>query len=915
MWPMSNALYPGLKDPAEQQRPGTSDTNQSWFTYGTRRYSASNYSRKAWSTRRSARTGRTGETEGGEDLRDLLRQSQKAHAILRDNEEEDIGRQGFPDADSDVIPFDEPSWKKPLWRSLSKRTNATGATSVSVVTGESSQAHNAEPVVASSSDDYRGRRSSSRHPPPVRTVRSKRIPSVASRMDPDDPEPDPVPAYQEVEVGRAMLPPPPLAVKGHAPTQRYSGLRNDFESSLSRLDLISSPSISTMSFTGMGNNDAGISFAKVDYDAQDETAHHAQDSQSPQAVTLANNPFSNNPFHARAAEREPISPLSPNRNSVLRQSYRNSGMFGQPRNVTFSSFDEVAITTNTDSQSMTAPTVDTWDRLEGISEKPASPPAEDELPPPPVNTYLYGLPLAAVIFALSLAVFLVAMDVNVIATAVPHITAEFSSLDDVGWYGSAFLMTACAFQVLFGRIYTIFPAKLTFLGAIGIFMGGSVVAAVAPNSTVFIVGRAIQGMGTSGILSGGLIIISQVVPLQLRSVLGGVIGAMEGIAMISAPIIGGTLTDKLNWRWCFYINLPIGGFVLVAVFFFLRIPDHMRPQKAVKRTWLQTARDLDLIGAALIIPPIVCILLALQYGGSKYAWDDMGVILLFVLGFTLFLVFAYSQHVNADVAMVPFRIIRKRSILAGFWYILCTASALVVMTYFLPLWFQLVLNATSTQSGLRLLPVLIGVIVSVLLSGALVSGLGYYTPFMIIGSILMSVGIGMMSTIGPDTSNTLLLIFPAIFGAGVGIGFQQPLIGAQAVLSKEDIPTGTSIIVFGQTIGAAIVLSAGESVFQNQLKNNIESYLGIVVADAHSLMTEGTAQLEATLTPAQLPVLRDAVSKSLTQTFYVALAMAGLSMLGSLAMEWKSVKKIAKEQEAEAEAEGRAAASQGDKAV
>lgn len=132
---------------------------------------------------------------------------------------------------------------------------------------------------------------------------------------------------------------------------------------------------------------------------------------------------------------------------------------------------------------------------------------------------------------------------------------------------------------------------------------------------------------------------------------------------------------------------------------------------------------------------------------------------------------------------------------------------------------------------------------------------------------------------------------------------------------NRDIPTGTSIIVFGQTIGAAIVLSAGESVFQNQLKNNIESYLGIVVADAHSLMTEGTAQLEATLTPAQLPVLRDAVSKSLTQTFYVALAMAGLSMLGSLAMEWKSVKKIAKEQEAEAAAEGRAAASQGDKAV
>jgi hypothetical protein len=126
--------------------------------------------------------------------------------------------------------------------------------------------------------------------------------------------------------------------------------------------------------------------------------------------------------------------------------------------------------------------------------------------------------------------------------------------------------------------------------------------------------------------------------------------------------------------------------------------------------------------------------------------------------------------------------------------------------------------------------------------------------------------------------------------------------------------------VFGQTIGSAIVLSVGESVFQNQLKNNIESYLGIVVKDAHSLMTEGTAQIEATLTPDQLPALRDAVSKSLTQTFYVALAMAGLSIIGSLAMEWKSVKKIAKEQEAEAAAEAATTAesqgkSQGEKTV
>lgn len=236
---------------------------------------------------------------------------------------------------------------------------------------------------------------------------------------------------------------------------------------------------------------------------------------------------------------------------------------------------------------------------------------------------MYGLPLFALTSALSMAVFLVAMDVNVIATAVPHITGEFRSLEDVGWYGSAFLMTTCAFQVLFGRIYTIFQAKWVFVAAILVFMAGSLVAALASSSTIFIVGRAIQGMGTSGILSGGLIIISQVVPLRMRSFIGGAIGAMEGVAMISAPVLGGVLTDKLNWRWCFYINLPIGGFVLIVVFLFLRIPEANRPQAAKKATFLQTLYQLDVIGAALLVPPIVCLLLALQDGGRSRPFPEI----------------------------------------------------------------------------------------------------------------------------------------------------------------------------------------------------------------------------------------------------------------------------------------------------
>ncbi len=234
----------------------------------------------------------------------------------------------------------------------------------------------------------------------------------------------------------------------------------------------------------------------------------------------------------------------------------------------------------------------------------------------PTANHISGMPLVSLTIALSAAVFLVAMDVNVIATAVPRITGEFRSLDDVGWYGSSFLMATCATQIPYGRIYSLFPAKWVFISAILVFMLGSMIAGVSPNSPVLIFGRAVQGVGTSGILSGGLIIMSQVVPLRIRPLLTSVIGAMEGVAMISAPIIGGVLTDNLNWRWCFYINLPIGGFVLLVVMFCMHSPKHMgRPRSAGTTLW-QTLYELDLLGAAALLPPIVCTLLALHFAGE-----------------------------------------------------------------------------------------------------------------------------------------------------------------------------------------------------------------------------------------------------------------------------------------------------------
>jgi hypothetical protein len=166
--------------------------------------------------------------------------------------------------------------------------------------------------------------------------------------------------------------------------------------------------------------------------------------------------------------------------------------------------------------------------------------------------YPGGFKLITVVIALCFAVFLVALDNTIVATAIPRITNDFHSLDDVGWYASSYLLTTCAFQLLFGKFYTFFSIKWVFLLAIGIFELGSLICGVAPNSVALILGRAIAGVGSAGIFSGGLIIIAYSVPLEKRPIYTGLIGAMYGIASVAGPLMGGAFTDHLTWRWCFY---------------------------------------------------------------------------------------------------------------------------------------------------------------------------------------------------------------------------------------------------------------------------------------------------------------------------------------------------------------------------
>ncbi|KAJ5326635.1 hypothetical protein MYU51_014499 [Penicillium brevicompactum] len=498
--------------------------------------------------------------------------------------------------------------------------------------------------------------------------------------------------------------------------------------------------------------------------------------------------------------------------------------------------------------------------------------------------YPTGLKLTLIVLALCLSVFLVALDNSIIATAIPKITDQFHSLEDVGWYGSAYLLTTASLQLLFGKFYSFFSIKWVYLIAIGIFELGSLICGVANNSLALIMGRAVAGIGSAGIFSGALIILAHSVALDKRPMYTGFIGSMYGIASVAGPLLGGVFTDKVTWRWCFYINLPIGAVTVVVIAFFFPAPN----RQIKDSTWAERIKKFDPIGTALFMPAIICLLLALQWGGTTYAWSSWRIILLFCFFAVLILLFVATQWFQQEYATVPPRIFFKRTVWSSCLFSFCVGAAFLCSVYFLPIWFQAVKDASAVNSGIMNLPMLIAVVVLSVLSGIIVTIIGYYAPFMILGTVFIAIGYGLMTRFHPDTPKSIWIGYQIIAGAGVGFGMQQPMIAVQVVLDMVDVPTGTAIIVFAQTLGGALFVSIGNNVFSNKLVENLAKYAPHL--DPAVVIRAGATSLARVVDKADLAGVRLAYSDAITQTFMVCAAVAAISVLGALVVEWKSVK-------------------------
>lgn len=493
--------------------------------------------------------------------------------------------------------------------------------------------------------------------------------------------------------------------------------------------------------------------------------------------------------------------------------------------------------------------------------------------------------LAILTFGLCLSTFVVALDNTIIATAIPKITTVFDSLNDVGWYGSSYLLTTTSLQPSFGKIYTYFNIKWTYIIALVIFEVGSVLCAAAQSSTMLIVGRAVAGAGASALFSGGMTIIGYTVPLRKRPIYIGLLSSMFGISSVIGPILGGAFTDRLTWRWCFWINLPVGGCAIAVVFFFFTNPQRKHSKMTTKEKILQ----IDLLGAFFLICSIVCLLLALQWGGSVYPWSDSkvwGCLLGFVL---LISIFTGLQFHLGDRATLPPRIIlRQRTVLACSLFSTFLSMGLYTHIFYLPFYFQAVKGTTAEGSGIRTIPYLVSITLSSIVVGGSITALGPYVPFTWAGSAIFAVGCGMLYTLKVSSGAAAWIGYQILAGIGAGACVQIPFIAVQVVLNKKDMPTGNAVAIFFNSLGGAVAISIAQNIFSNTLIQEIPKLTTGV--NAKKIIAAGATHIREVTPPSQLAGVLQAYDLAVTRAFILSISCAAVAFGCSLLFEWKSVK-------------------------
>ncbi|WP_339187780.1 MDR family MFS transporter [Paenibacillus sp. FSL P2-0121] len=489
--------------------------------------------------------------------------------------------------------------------------------------------------------------------------------------------------------------------------------------------------------------------------------------------------------------------------------------------------------------------------------------------------------LGIVIAGLLLGILMASMDSTIVATAMGNIVGELGGMDKFVWVTSAYLVAEMAGMPIFGKLSDMYGRKKFFVFGIIVFMAGSALCGTADTITQLAAYRAIQGIGGGALVPIAFAIMFDAVPLETRGKLGGAFGAVFGLSSIFGPLLGAYITDHIAWQWIFYINLPLGLLAFVMIVFFY------------KESHEHSKQPIDWLGAGTLLGSVICLMFALELGGKEYAWGSSMILGLFAAFAILAAVFLFVET-RAKEPIISFALFKKRLYAVSILCALFSGAAFIVASVYIPIFIQGVLGGSATNSGLVLLPMMVGSVITATTGGFLMAKTSYRN-LLIPTFVLLVIGTGLVATLTPEASRLLVTLYMILIGLGIGASFSVLSTAAIHGLTAQQRGSASATLNFIRSLGMTIGITTFGIIQSHYFSGSLTKLLtangggaasagaaGVMdFKDPHSLLSPETRAL---IPPEILSKITEGLSSSIANTFAWAVIPAALALLASFFM-------------------------------
>ena len=468
-----------------------------------------------------------------------------------------------------------------------------------------------------------------------------------------------------------------------------------------------------------------------------------------------------------------------------------------------------------------------------------------------------------------LGILLAALDQTIVSTALPTIVGDLGGGGHVSWVVTSYILTETIATVLAGKLGDLVGRKTVFQISAVIFIVGSGLSGISNSLTLLIVWRALQGIGAGGLTVTATALIGDLIPLRQRGKYQGALGAVFGVTTVIGPLLGGLFTDQLSWRWAFYVNLPIGIIVVLLA------------SRTIPATRSGRRVSIDYLGIVLVTIGAGGLVLATSLGGSSYAWTSPQIIAMYAIAAVAVAVFIRVEQRATD-PILPMRLFRDRVFSVTMVLAFIVGFAMLGSITYLPTYLQYVRGVSATSSGLRTLPMVIGLLITSLVAGTVVGRTGRYKLFPVFGSLIMSIGLFLLSLLGVSTGFLIVYLSMFVLGIGVGLSMQVLTIIVQNTARYEDLGVATSAVTFFRTLGSSFGTAVFGAIYANALDSRLSSAIASSKLSASAVSTPEALHANPA---SKITGIVQAYSDTLHIVFLYAVPVAGVAFVVSLLLK------------------------------